>query len=293
MTIAPAGRTGRRWPSVRAASAWAIAIAVVGAAVLAARTANGVGAFLRVDQLVAGPAAALAAVGAVLPFGYAFGAGMLAAVNPCGFALLPAYLGLYLGSLETSASTAARCMRALAVAATMSSAFVLTFGAAGLLLAAIGTALGSALPVAGLLVGVGLAAAGAYLLSGGRVYSSVGDRTAARLATAARSPGYRGYAAYGLAYAAASLGCALPIFLTVVGLATAAHDPARSAGQFALYGLGMGFVVTVLTVATALFKGAVVTRARLVGGRMLEGVSGALLVLTGGYVTAYWLALGF
>ncbi|MGA7671260.1 MAG: hypothetical protein WBW04_12620, partial [Nitrolancea sp.] len=31
-----------------------------------------------------------------LPLGYAFGAGMVAAVNPCGFALLPAYLGLYL-----------------------------------------------------------------------------------------------------------------------------------------------------------------------------------------------------
>src|SRR3990170_297595 len=33
----------------------------------------------------------------LLPVGYAFGAGMVSTVNPCGFALLPAYLGLYLG----------------------------------------------------------------------------------------------------------------------------------------------------------------------------------------------------
>jgi glycerol uptake facilitator-like aquaporin len=79
----------------------------------------------------------------------------------------------------------------------------------------------------------------------------------------------------------------------VVGLATATHDPSRSVGQFALYGLGMGLVVTALTVATALFKGAMLAGARVVGARLLAGASGALLVLTGAYVVAYWLALGF
>lgn len=292
MSVAPAFRAGTRRPSLRTVAAWAFAIGVVAAAILIVRIAGGAGAFLGVDQLVAGPAAALASVSGILPLGYAFAAGMLAAVNPCGFALLPAYLGLYLGSDDGSASPAGRLTRAVGVSATMSGTFVLAFGAAGLLLAAIGSAFGSALPAVGLLVGLGLAGAGAYLLSGGTVYSSLADRAAARLSGAARSPGYRGYAAYGLAYAAASLGCTLPIFLTVVGLATAAHDPARSAGQFALYGLGMGFVVTILTVATALFKGAVLARARIAGSRLSKG-TGVLLVVTGAYITAYWLALGF
>ena len=293
MTVASATRTGRGRSSLRTVLAWAFAIATVGAAVAVARTAGGVGAFLRVDQLVAGPTAALGGIGGFLPFGYAFAAGMLAALNPCGFALLPGYLGLYLGSSETTPRSRARLARALAVAGTMSGAFVLTFGLAGLLLTAIGSALGGALALVGLLVGLGLAAAGGYLLSGRTLYSSVGDRAAARLSSAARAPGYRGYAAYGVAYAAASLGCTLPIFLTVVGLATAAHDPAGSAGQFVLYGLGMGCVVTALTVATALFKGAVLSGARQAGARLLEGAGAVLLVLTGAYVTAYWLALGF
>ena len=42
----------------------------------------------------------LTSLGALLPFGFAFGAGIVAAVNPCGFAMLPAYLSLYLGTEE-------------------------------------------------------------------------------------------------------------------------------------------------------------------------------------------------
>ncbi len=49
------------------------------------------------QQLLAGWLSGLVAV---LPVGYAFGAGMVSAVNPCGFAMLPAYLSLYLGARE-------------------------------------------------------------------------------------------------------------------------------------------------------------------------------------------------
>src|SRR5262245_44142982 len=143
--------TGAR--AARTASAWGFAIVAV--AGLAGRTAGGTGAFLRVEQLVAGPAAALGGVGAVLPFGYAFAAGMLSALNPCGVALLPAYLGLYLGSLETGASPAARLGRALAVAGAMSAAFVLTFGLAGVLLTAAGAALAGVLPMVALVLRLG------------------------------------------------------------------------------------------------------------------------------------------
>lgn len=34
----------------------------------------------------------------LLQVGYAFGAGMLCVVNPCGFAMLPVYLSFYLGA---------------------------------------------------------------------------------------------------------------------------------------------------------------------------------------------------
>jgi cytochrome c biogenesis protein CcdA len=76
-------------------------------------------------------------------------------------------------------------------------------------------------------------------------------------------------------------------------MASATHDPARSAGQLLLYGLGMGLVVTVLTLAAALARAVALRRARKLGDRLLGPVMGALLVATGAYVTAYWVTLGF
>ena len=46
----------------------------------------------------------------LIPLGYAFGAGMVSAVNPCGFAMLPAYLGLYLGSRDLVSGASAGSM---------------------------------------------------------------------------------------------------------------------------------------------------------------------------------------
>src|SRR5438093_10814929 len=81
----------------------------------------------------------VAALAALLPFGYAFGAGMVATVNPCGFVMLPAYLSLYLGAQESDfaeRSTAARLLRGLSVGLSVSLGFVLLFAAAGLVIAA-------------------------------------------------------------------------------------------------------------------------------------------------------------
>src|SRR5260370_41757000 len=114
----------------RTVSAWVFAAAAVAAGVLVARTASGAGVFLGVDQVVARPTAALGPVGGLLPLGYAFAAGMLAAANPCGFALLPGYLGLYLGSLEAPPSPARPLGRAPAGAGAVGAAVVVAFGPA-------------------------------------------------------------------------------------------------------------------------------------------------------------------
>ena len=46
-------------------------------------------------------------------FGFTYAAGMVSTVNPCGFAMLPAYLGLYLGAADAAAgaTSAERCQR--------------------------------------------------------------------------------------------------------------------------------------------------------------------------------------
>lgn len=264
----------------------------------------GAGAVLAADQAAVGPAGLLQAVATALPFGYAFAAGMLAALNPCGFALLPAYLGLYLGTGSGQAGASSpgrreirqtslgrRLIRAAAVSAAMTASFVATFAIAGLAIAAASSAIGALFPILGLAVGVVLVLAGAYMLAGGKLYSDLGERLANRLGALAGRRGLRAYAAYGLAYGAASLGCALPIFLSVVGSSLTAHDFIRAAGQIALYGFGMGALITVLTLGVAVFQHTALTHAR-GAGRYLEPASALLLLLTGAYLTFYWLALG-
>jgi cytochrome c biogenesis protein CcdA len=107
----------------------------------------------------------------------------------------------------------------------------------------------------------------------------------------ARRADVAGHAAYGAAFALSSLGCTLPLFLTVVGTALTAGGLRAAVGQFLLYALGMGAVVTVATVLVALFGRELVARAGVVG-RYVQTAGAALLVVTGAYVVYYWLTVG-
>ena len=80
----------------RGVLAWGAVGATLLAAVLAARHGTNTTVALAVATLAGGAADVLQRVGEAVPLGFAFGLGMAAAVNPCGFALLPTYLGPYL-----------------------------------------------------------------------------------------------------------------------------------------------------------------------------------------------------
>ena len=106
---------------------------------------------------------------------YAFAAGLVAIINPCGFAMLPAYVSYYLAT-GTSAPVlrhagvsrllVPRLRRALAVGAAVSAGFVLLFGAVGAVISAGASALADVMPGLRLLVGIGMALVGAWLLVG-------------------------------------------------------------------------------------------------------------------------------
>jgi cytochrome c-type biogenesis protein len=223
-------------------------------------------------------------LGTKAPLGYAFVAGMVASVNPCGFVLLPAYLGYYLGDLDARRPT----RRALAVSGTMTASFALLFGLAGIVAALAASALTSSLPWIGTAVGVGLIVLAGVLASGRELTTSLGPRMAQHMRTATRDRGLGGYAAYGVAYGLASLGCTLPVFLGVVGTSLQLHGLADAIWQFVLFGIGMGTVLAVLTIATAWTGDGLIRRARTLG-RYIGWASAVLLWLAGAYVVYYWL----
>jgi cytochrome c biogenesis protein CcdA len=229
-------------------------------------------------------------LGGAIPLGYAFVVGMASAVNPCGFALLPTYLGLYLGSTALEGRpVAAQLTRALLVSFAMTASFVALFGAAGVVLGLAGAAVGPLLPWLSMAVGVLLVLAGGRLLAGGALAAAPAERLADALGGSAGRVGLLGYAAYGLAFALSSLGCTLPLFLTVVGAGLARGGVAAGLEELVLYALGMSLVVSVLTVLVALLGRGVLRRMRRVG-QLLEPLSAALLLATGGYIVYYWLS---
>jgi len=266
-----------------------VALALVVAAALATGTSAG-GPVVMIERLSGASTTLVTGIATGLPIGYAFGAGMVAATNPCGFALLPAYLGLYLGAREPVGGWRA-IPRALAVSGAVTVSFVLLFGAVGLVLSAASSAIVIYFPWAGLAVGMVLLLAAGRILAGLPIYGSFGSQLADRVGVAARRGGLWGYAAYGLAYGLASLGCTLPIFLTVVGSALVVHGFLAGLLEFLLYSLGMGFVLGLLTTAAYGFKLGVLAPVRAIA-RYANPVSGALLLLTGAYVVYYWLTLG-
>ena len=284
----------------------AVAAAVIGAIFSGAGSdTGGVNGF--VEALSGSSSSRLGSLGLLAPLGFAFAAGMVSAVNPCGFAMLPAYLGLYLGSndkggsrahpipssssfMERSLRTGMHLARALLVGGVVTSGFVLLFGIAGVIIAGGARSVVDFIPWLGLSIGVVLAFVGAWMIGGGKLYSGFAGRAASRIGNP-NQVSIRGYFLFGLSYATASLSCTLPIFLTVVGTSLAVSNIPSTLGQLFLYGLGMGVVIIALTVGMALFKEAMVGALRKIL-RFVQPLSSVLMLVAGSYIVFYWLTIG-
>jgi cytochrome c-type biogenesis protein len=270
----------------------ALTIAFVGA--LLVRDSTGIdGVNYFVETLSGSSSSFFGGLGIIAPLGFAFGAGVAAAFNPCGFAMLPAYMGLYLGvnSNEEGKSIGYQLGKALLVGGAVTGGFVLLFALAG---AVIGlgarSIVGSILPWLGLSIGVLLTITGAWLLSGGKLYSALAQQLSNRMGNPGQT-NVRGYFLFGLSYGVASLGCTLPIFLAVVGTSFAVSSIATSFAQFVLYALGMGIVIIALTLGMALFKGAMVSGMRR-AMPYIQPIGTWLMIIAGTYIVFYWLTIG-
>src|SRR4051812_47269924 len=97
------------------------------------------------------------------PVGFAFSAGAVAAFNPCGFALLPAYLSAFLaGDAEERPSVG----RAALVAAAVVSGFVVVFGIAGFLISQTAVTVQTWTPWLSVGIGVALVPVGIAMMRG-------------------------------------------------------------------------------------------------------------------------------
>jgi len=219
------------------------------------------------------------------PLALAFTAGMIATVNPCGFAMLPAYLGYFLG-LESGVDsdrdkTTVGLVRALVVGAVVSAGFLLLFAAAGALWAWTSFEAGEWSPWLTVVIGLVLVVLGVAFLRGWEPKLAL-----PRLDKGGRDRSLWSMFLFGLSYAVASLSCTVGTFISVVATTFSRSSVVSGVATFAAYGAGMALLLMVLTVTLALARQGLVTSLRR-GLPYVQRFSGAIMVVTGAYLAWY------
>lgn len=225
-----------------------------------------------------------------LPFAFAFSAGFVALASPCGVAMLPAYIGYYIGSREEGYEErpiALRLGQAMLVGGTAALAFLFLFGTFGVVWSAVGTFLRDVMPYIAIIVGITLVFLGAYMV----VFMLVNKRSLSLIPTigvnwGTGSKGLVSVFLFGLAYALATLSCTFPIFLAILAQGQVIGGYAAFI-MFLIYGAGMGVGLIGLTLGAAVFKDLirVVIRQAM---PIVEWASPVMLIGAGSYITWYW-----
>jgi cytochrome c-type biogenesis protein len=226
----------------------------------------------------------MVAVMGEVPVAFAFAAGLVATINPCGFAMLPAYLSYFMGLDDGGArGRGTGVARGLAVGGVVSAGFVVVFGVGGALVNAGFRSLVDYVPWVALVIGVALTGLGIAML----VFGFQPTVSLPHLERGGSGRRYGSVFLFGVSYAVASLSCALPVFLAVTGAAAATPTFLAGVLTYLVYGLGTSMLLVVLTLALAVAKDGVVRRTRTLMPHMGR-ISGAILVSSGAYITAYW-----
>ena len=211
-----------------------------------------------------------------------FGSGLLAAVNPCGFVLLPTYLMYFLGVSGRPGTQRATVRRALLVSAALSAGFMTVFVIVGGISRLFTDWLNQNAKYLALLIGVALVILGIAMLFGYRLPFST-----PKLETGKRDQTIASMYVFGLAYAIASIGCTIgPFSATVLG--TIDTDGFfQGVVAIALYGIAMSLLITTLTVTLALAQGGLLKSLR-TGMTYVETASAVVMILSGLYLSWYW-----
>lgn len=217
---------------------------------------------------------------------FAFGIGMVALINPCGFGLLPAYLGVFLGQNDDSKSKWISLNRAQGVGLAMTLGMLLVFGFFGLVLGGLQGAVASRLPYFNIALGFGLIALGVAMMRGYQLNLKL-----PKMQKGGQSGSFASMFLFGMSYATASLTCTLGLFITAInsanfGSAAGESSFTSSFGALVSYGLGMGLLATMLTLLLALGKSSIVGKFRSILPK-INFFSGVLLLIVGPYSIGY------
>ena len=216
-----------------------------------------------------------------------FGAGLLAAVNPCGFVLLPTYLMYYLGLSGRPGESSTRdgaVSRALVVSSSLSAGFMSVFLVVGSISRLFTDWINQNAKYVSLVIGLALVVLGVAMLFGYRL-----PLTTPKLDVGGRAKDRTVFSMFlfGIAYAIASIGCTIGPFSGIVLGTIDTSGFATGLLAILLYGGAMSLLVTSLTVSLAVAQGGLLRVLRK-GMPFVETASAVVMILSGLYLAWYW-----
>jgi cytochrome c biogenesis protein CcdA len=210
-------------------------------------------------------------------FTIAFVAGVFATFNPCGFAMLPAYLSLAILDAQKLTSRRTQIFKALKFSSLMGVGIVGVFAIFSLVIFPISTSIQKYLPYVTSLLGLLILLFGAALIFKGpvllkKIWSPNVPPTGSWVT----------YILYGVTFALGSISCTIGPFLAVTSTALGA-SLVESLLTYIFYGLGFVATISILAIFTALSKDLLIKKIRGAGGA-LEKFMGGLMALIGLYL---------
>jgi cytochrome c-type biogenesis protein len=214
-------------------------------------------------------------------FAVAFAAGLIAVANPCGFAMLPAYLSFFLGVEGQGDDARAGLSRALAVGLSVSAGFAATFFVIDQVIRHVTGDVLEWSPWVSIAIGVAVALLGVALVAGKELRIRL-----PRLDRGGKDGSFRSMALYGVSYAVVSLGCTLPTFSAYIGATANTKGTVSGFAMFLAYAAGFTLLLTGLTIGAALARQGLVLSVKRALPH-IQRISGGLLVVAGIYVAYY------
>ncbi len=210
-----------------------------------------------------------------------FAAGVFATFNPCGFAMLPAYMTMLISSHRESESLPKLVGKALQFAALMTLGIVTIFALFAVVIFPISTSIQAYLPIATITIGVLLIAVGVATLSGRSPYLK-------KLWSPNTAPSTRlkSLYLYGVTFALGSISCTIGPLLAATSKALELTF-LESLRIYLIYATGISVTIAILALI-ALFSQKTLSKIRN-SMKIIEIASSAFLVLVGLYLIIFGL----
>ena len=241
----------------------------------------------------------------IVLIGFAFSAGTVAFLNPCGFAMLPTYVSYFVESNTQEIITASsnsrlilvrRLTRGGLIGLLVTASFIVTFGLTGIAISSLGIGIAKFLPWIAVASGIVIIGIGVAKIFGRTINIEIPSPRGLLYTTnsgneSGKKPSFVNFFLFGIGYSIASLSCTLPLFLLIVFQSLSAGGIKEGSIVFMAYALGMGSIMMAISIAISASNQTFIKWLRKIAPKM-NIVTSIVLILAGSYLIYYNFVVG-